>query len=409
MKQYVIIGGGIAAVSCIEGIRSEDSDCKITVICGEGRSAYFRPLISYCLQGKSDFSKIDCRPESFYTQNHCELVYEKAVGIDPLKNTVALSDGKTLPYDALCVATGSAPFVPSFEGLDTVAAKFGFLTEADARALDSAVRSDSRVLIVGAGLIGLKCAEGLCHRVKSLTVCDLAPRVLSSVLDETCAGIMQKKLEEHGVTFLLSDSAVCFDSNTAFMKSGRTVAFDILVFAVGARANISLVKDIGGECGRGIIVDDGMRTSIDSIFAAGDCTEGYDASAGERRVIAVLPNAYMQGAAAGVNMAGGSILLTNAMPINAIGFFGLHALSAGCLSGEVHEIKTEAGIKRLCVRDGYLTGFILVGDINGAGIYTAMIRDKIPLSAVDKELLFTLPSLAAFSEQSREKVLREVV
>jgi len=409
MKQYVIIGGGVAAVSCVDGIRSRDPEGKITMICGEGRTAYCRPLISYCLKGKSDFGKIDYRPESYYIQNRCKLVYQKAVKIDPIKQTVTLEDGEALPYDALCAATGSDPIVPPFEGIDTVSAKYGFLTEADARALDGAVKPDSRVLIIGAGLIGLKCAEGLCGRARSVTVCDLAPRVLSSILDDTCAGFMQKKLEEHGVTFLLSDTAVRFDSDNAIMQSGRTVSFDILVLAVGVRANVSLIKDIGGECGRGIIVDDGMRTSIENIYAAGDCTEGFDASLGERRVIAILPNANMQGRTAGVNMAGGSELLTNLIPMNAIGFFGLHALSAGSPSGQAHERKTDAGIKRLYIRDGYLSGFILIGDITGAGIYTAMIREKTPLSSVDNELLLTLPSLAAFSEQRRRKVLREVV
>lgn len=116
------------------------------------------------------------------------------------------------------------------------------------------------MLIVGAGLIGLKCAEGLAGRVASITVCDLADRVLSSVLDAECAAVMQKWLEENGISFMLGDTAERFEENEAVMKSGKTVPFDILVLAVGVRANTALVKDIGGEVNRGIVVNDRMET-----------------------------------------------------------------------------------------------------------------------------------------------------
>ena len=76
------------------------------------------------------------------------------------------------------------------------------------------------------------------------------------------------------------------------------------MLAVGVRANTALVKDIGGDVNRGIIVNDKMETSVSDIYAAGDCTEGMDISCGQKRVLALLPNAYMQGHAAGVNMAG---------------------------------------------------------------------------------------------------------
>lgn len=85
------------------------------------------------------------------------------------------------------MAAGASPFVPPCPGLDTVENKFGFLTVDDALALSDALTAESEVLIMGAGLIGLKCAEGLCGRVKSVTVCNRSPRVLTSILDESCA------------------------------------------------------------------------------------------------------------------------------------------------------------------------------------------------------------------------------
>ena len=409
MKQYVIIGGGVASVGCIEGIRSIDKESKIVLVSGEGRPVYCRPLISYYLQGKTDLEKMKYRPDEFYTENNCEILYEKAEKIDPDEHSVTLSSGKKISYDALCIATGSTPFIPAFEGIESVQSKFTFMTEDDALALESAVKADSRVLIIGAGLIGLKCAEGLSGRVGSITVCDLATRVLSSILDDECASVMQAKLEENGIKFLPGDSAVKFDKNTAVMKSGKEIDFDVLVLALGVRPNISLISDIGGSTGRGIIVDTSMRTSVPDIYAAGDCAQGYDASLGDSRILAILPSAVMQGGCAGVNMAGGSQTLNDNIPMNAIGFFGLHALSAGSYDGEMFEYKDGQNIKRLFVKDGHLIGFMMIGDIRSAGIYTSLIRNKTPLDSVDFELLKKNPSFSAFSSEIRRKKLGGVV
>lgn len=409
MKQYVIIGGGVASVGCIEGIRSVDQDGKIILINGEGRPVYCRPLISYYLQGKTDFERMKYRPDEFYPQNNCEVIDGKAVKIDTESRSVVLESGESVPYDALCVATGSSPFVPRFEGLDTVGQKFSFMTEEDALALEQAVTKDSRVLIVGAGLIGLKCAEGLAGRVGSIAVCDLATRVLSSILDDPCAALMQSKLEEHGVTFLLGDSAQRFDGNVAYMNSGKEVPFDVLVLAVGVRPNVSLIADAGGQTDRGIVIDTAMKTSLDDVYAAGDCAQGYDASIGQNRILAILPNAYMQGNCAGVNMAGGDKIFDNAIPMNAIGFFGLHALTAGSYDGDMYEKKTADSVKRLFVKDGFLIGFIMIGNTDKVGIYTSLIRGKTPLDTVDFEILKKSPSLVPFSAQYRRQKLGGVV
>lgn len=410
MKQYVIVGNGVAAVGCIEGIRSVDSDSKITVISEENHPVYCRPLISYYLENKTDTEKMNYRSADFYEKQATEVIYgKKAVKIDSSSKTVALDDGTEIPYTSLCVATGSAPFVPPFEGLDTVENKFGFMTLDDTLALEKAVNKDSKVLIMGAGLIGLKCAEGLRNRVANITVCDLADRVLSSILDKASAEIIQKHLENNGIQFMLSDTALEFDKNSAKMKSGKTVDFDVLVLAVGVRANTSLLKDIGGEVNRGIIVNDKMETSVENIYSAGDCTEGNDISFGEKRVLALLPNAVMQGHTAGVNMAGGDEVFDKAIPMNSIGFFGLHVMTAGTYEGEMYEEKGENGIKRLFTKDGLLKGFIIIGYNERAGIYTSLIREKTPLDTLDFETMKKVATNAIFSSENRRKKFGSVV
>jgi len=415
MKRYVIIGNGVAAAGCIEGIRSVDTEGEITVISAEKHEVYCRPLISYYLEGKTDLTRMSYRAEDFYSKNGVRVIYgESATAIHPDDATVTVSDGTVLPYDAVCVAAGSSPFVPPMEGLDTVEKKYSFLTLDDALALEQAITPESRVLIVGAGLIGLKCAEGIQERVASITVCDLANRVLSSILDDECAALMQKKLEEHGIHFLLGDSVSKFEpdgsgSYTAHMKSGADASFDVLVLAVGVRANTGLLKAIGGNVNRGIVVDNRLATSIPGIYAAGDCAEGYDVTIGANRVLAIFPNAYMQGHAAGVNMAGGEELFDCGMPMNSIGFFGLHAMTAGAYEGECYEETTPESIKRLYVKDDLLKGFLLIGCHERAGIYTSLIRNRTPLSEIDFELMKQGATTAAFSSENRRKKFGGVV
>ena len=410
MKQYVIIGNGVAATGCIEGIRSVDKEGAITVVSEENHEVYCRPLISYYLEKKTDLERMRYRDEAFYERMGCQVLYgKKAVSINKEKKEALLDDGSVLPYTSLCLATGSSPFLPSFEGLDTVPEKYSFLTLDDALALEEAISETSRVLIIGAGLIGLKCAEGICKRAASVTVCDLADRVLSSILDDDAAAIVQRHLEANGLSFLLGDSVARFDKKTAQMNSGAVVDFDVLVLAIGVRANTALAKGAGGEVGRGIRIDSHMRTSLSDIYAAGDCAEGMDISSGETKVLAILPNAVLQGYTAGQNMAGENVTFEKGIPMNSIGFFGLHIMTAGTYEGEIYEERTEDTLKRIYTKDDLLKGFMLIGLEERAGILTSMIREKTPLSSVNFEIMKKVATTAAFPADIRRKKFGGVV
>lgn len=410
MKQYVIIGNGVASVGCIEGIRSKDSKSKIIVISKEPYKAYCRPLISYYLEGKTTLEKMDYRPEDFYERMNCDVRVNQTVkSIDEKKKEVILENGEVISYDSLCIATGSKPFIPPMEGLENVSRKFTFMTLEDTLELEKELTSEANVLIIGAGLIGLKCAEGILKRVKSVTVCDLSNRILSSILDEETASLMQTHLEKNGISFMLENSVASFGENHATMKNGEEVDFDIVVLAVGVQANTKLIQQIGGKINRGILVDKQMKTSVKDMYAAGDCTEGKDISLGEKRVLALLPNAYMQGHTAGVSMALGKEVFDKAIPMNSIGFFGLHIMTAGTYVGDVFETKTETMVRKLFVKDGVLKGFLLMGETNQAGILTALIREKTPLASIDFELLKQKTTTAIFSSDARVRKFGGVV
>ena len=404
--KYVIIGNSAAAVGCIEGIREKDKKGSITVVSNEIHHTYSRPLISYLLYGKTDEERMKYRPDSFYEDNGVTTMLGRtAVKINPDKKTVELDDGTALSYDKLLVATGSKPFIPPMEGLDTVEKSFTFMTLDDAKALDAALTKDSRVLIVGAGLIGLKCAEGIFDKIGHLTVIDLADRILPSILDEKGSELVQKFLEDKGIEFRLGTSAASFDGNKAVLTNGDEIEFDVLVVAVGVRPNTELVSEAGGSVDRGIVTDKYSRTTITDVYAAGDCAKSHDITTGTDRILALLPNAYMQGVAAGRHMTGADMPFETAMPMNAIGFFGYHVITAGNYDGE--ELVTCDGMnyKKLVIKDNCLKGFIMIGDVRRAGIYTKLIREKVPLDTIDFELISRKPQLMAFSREERAKQL----
>jgi len=408
--KYVIIGNSAAAVGAVEAIRKNDREGRIVIISNESHHTYSRPLISYLLLGKTDEKRMRYRGDSFYSDNNCEFLPGKTVlKIDPEEKTVLLDDGRYESYDKLLVATGSIPFIPPVKGLEKVKNKFTFTTLDDARKLDSVLEEGLRVLILGAGLIGLKCAEGI-SRKKVNTVCvDLSPRVLSSILDEGASEMIKKHLEKNNMKFHLGRQVAEFNDGCAILDDGTEIPFDVLVVAVGVRPNISLLKDIGGKTNRGIIIDERCRTSIPDIYAAGDCCESRDASSGDMKVMALLPNAYMQGECAGMNMSGADCVFDKAIPMNAIGLFGKHIITAGVYTGEEYHEADEENYKKLFYSNNRLNGFILVGNIEKAGIYTSLIREGTPLDTIDFELICRMPGLMAFSRKERARKLSSMV
>lgn len=406
--KYVIIGNSAAAIGTIQGIRLVDKTGQIVVISDEKYHTYSRPLISYWLKEQVTEENMRYRGEDFYEENDVDTLFETRVTkINPDRKTVTIENGNEISYDKLMVATGSKPFVPPMEGLDKVAKKFTFMKLDDAKAVREAVSEGAKALIVGAGLIGLKAAEALEHYGADMTVIDLADRILPSILDSEASAIMQKHIESKGVKFILGTSVKEFSESSAVLQNGDTVQFDMVILAVGVRPNTELIAEAGGKVNRGIVTDQKQAVQgLRDVYAAGDCTESLDITTGQQKILALLPNAFLQGEAAGQNMAGKETYYLNAMPMNAIGFFGLHIITAGSYEGEAYtETDGTNNYKKLVTADNELKGFILMGDVKRAGIYTYMIKWHMPIDECDFELLKTKPQLMAFSREYRNEKL----
>ena len=357
------------------------------------------------------------RTPSYYKENKIEIITNAEVkAVDRKQKTVKVGR-KSYAYDKLCICTGSKPFVPPMKNIDHKSNAFTFLDLASTKAVKAKANSNTKAVVIGAGLIGMKAAEGLSKICKSVDVVELSPRILPSILDEKSSKSVKKFIGEKGhITFHLGDTVTEAVSKadritSVILKSGKTLECDMLILAVGVRPDTALAEAAGLKVDRGIIVNpETMQTSDKNIFAAGDCTVSVDMLDGSKRVIALYPNAVYQGTAAGSQMAGGSIKLDGAYSVNAIDFYGLRICTCGLINavGEQYKDKTARNgesYKRLIFEGNRLVGFVLINASENAGIYTNLIESKTDLTEIVTDI-FQTPCVFMFDRQTREKRLK---
>jgi NAD(P)H-nitrite reductase large subunit len=402
--RYVIIGNSAAAVGAVEAIRRHDLENPITIVADEPHHVYSRPLISYLLGGLVDESRMYYRPADFYDRHRVQtMLGVRVVRVDPRHRTLALAGGGTLSYDRLLISTGGKPFVPPLPG-SSANGVFTFTTWDDTRRIARYIDEHQvqSALVVGGGLIGLKTIEALLARDIQVTVVELADRILSTMFDRTASKLAELILRREHVDLRTGNTVEEVISrggrvDHAVLRDGERVNCDLLVFAIGVRPNTGLIpEDSGIEIERGITVDLDMRTTVDDVYAAGDCVEALDMLLDDNRVIAIWPNAYRQGHVAGSNMAGVRKSYGDGFAMNSIEVCGVPTISVGISDPnkgddgyEVMETYDRETLiyKKLVLRDQRLVGAILIGDIDRAGIYTGLIRDRVDVQPFQKHLL----------------------
>ncbi|MDR2860265.1 MAG: FAD-dependent oxidoreductase [Elusimicrobiota bacterium] len=408
--KYLIIGNSAAGVNAAQTIRSKDKEGKITILSNESIEAYGRPLISYFLSGKIAKENIFYRNKNFYKKEKIDLFLDTyAQKIDIKSKKVMTDDLREFDYDKLLIATGSIPFIPETKNLKNQKNVFTFLTYDQSKKIKETIKSDSKVVIAGGGLIGLKAAEGLYGKVADITVIDLADRVMASVLDKSAADMIQNHIAQKGINFILKTSISEVRGQDLVEKvvlsNGKELDCDILIIAVGVRPNTALAKEAGLTVNRGIVVNEFMQTSDKDIYAAGDCVESLDLLSKENKVLALMPNAVNQGETAGFNMAGYEKKTPPSFAMNAISFFGMQLISAGITGGNEANIFTDKDgdkLRRLNIANDDLIGFVLINDIQRAGIYTSLINDRVRLSDLEYDIKSSDIGLSVYKKPTRQ-------
>jgi len=414
---YVIIGNSTAAIGAVEGIRKYDKNTIITIISDEPYHTYSRPLISYYLGGKVTEDNMRYRNKDFYEKNKVETILGvKAESVDFKNKKVLLNSGKSVSYSKLLIATGGKPFVPPMEGLGKENI-FGFIKLDDVKAIEKAAVPGSRAVVVGASFSGLKAVEALVHRGVDVTVIDIMSRIMPRVLDDTAASIARNVLEKRGVKVLLDNTVdkILGDSKATgvLLKDGTEIACDFIILAIGVRCNIDLVKDTAIKTNRGIVINDKMETNVPDVYAAGDVAEGYNCIEGRMMEIAIIPNAYYQGETAGANMAGVEKHFKEGFIMNSMPLFDTPIISAG-ISEEKEGVEVNSKFdeekniyKKFYISGSRLVGYLLVSDVDRAGIYTDLIRNGTDISSFKEKIAADDFGFAYLPRETRkEKMLK---
>lgn len=387
----VIIGNGIAGVSACSAIRAANADIPITLVSDENTVAYSAPVLAYYLGGDIPRSRVFIRKPEDYQQSKIDTRFgQKVTGLD-LKACKLSLNGHSVGFDRLILATGAGPMMPSIRGIG-LKGIFTFKTLADIDGLSA--HQPKKVVVAGAGPVGIEAAIALKKMGAEVTL--IATRwVAPRAFDEKPANLIQRELEKNGVVVVNSErvQAIKGDSKVeGVVTEKRSLECDTVIMAAGMKPETGLAEKAGVKLGQlgGIAVDETMATSIEGVYACGDCVETTDALTGKKALNMLWSNARVQARAAGLNCLGGKEKYAGSINVRALNVFGLAAsafgYSASVLDGknvQVIEKDTAWGYYRVIFHEGKMVGGQWVGAIRDTGALMAAVRSHGPMASFD--------------------------
>ncbi|HEX9994278.1 MAG TPA: FAD-dependent oxidoreductase [Acidimicrobiales bacterium] len=313
-ERLVVIGGDAAGMSAASQARRLRPDLQIVALEKGGRTSYSACGIPYLVSGAVDDveSLVARTPQEFRDRFRIDVrLRHEAVGIDLDARTVEVRDLArdrtiTIGFDQLMVGTGARPIRPALPGIDLPTIHGVQTLEDGERLLEAARRSRcERVVVVGAGYIGLEMAEAFVERGAEVTVVE-GERQVMRTLDEDMADLVAAAVRKHGIDLHLGTPVIAFEPGAVLTADGRFDA-DLVVLGLGVRPNSELAADAGLATGvRGaIVVNRRQQASADGVWAAGDCAESFHLVSQRNLHIALGTVANKQGRVAGVNIGGG--------------------------------------------------------------------------------------------------------
>jgi NADPH-dependent 2,4-dienoyl-CoA reductase/sulfur reductase-like enzyme/nitrite reductase/ring-hydroxylating ferredoxin subunit len=304
-EKIVIAGGGAAGFAAAEMLRRLDYKGALVMLSDDTATPVDRPNLSKdYLAGKAPEEWVPLRPDSYYADKDIDLRLGKQIdAIKQREREVVLSDGSSIPYDRLLIATGAEPVRLDLPGASSQDV-FTLRSLADCRAIIARAESAKRVLVVGASFIGLEVAASLVTRGLEVHVVAPEARPLEKVMGPQLGDVIRAMHEAKGVHFHLANTVTSFEKGQVTLKDGSKFQADFAVLGVGVRPRIQLAEAAGLAIDRGIAVDAFLKTSAPDIYAAGDVARWPDRHSGAAIRVEHWVVAQRQGQIAARNMLG---------------------------------------------------------------------------------------------------------
>ena len=377
-QKLVVIGNGMAGARLVEEVVSlgGQESYDITVLGEESCGNYNRILLSGVLSGSHDPDDIFINPLDWYEENGVELhAGVRVIGIDRKGKMAYGSGGLLVPYDKLVIATGSSAFVPPMDGLmeedgSYKPGVFVFRTLDDCTEIINYAGKVQKAAVIGGGLLGLEAARGLMNRGIEVDVVHLMAWLMDMQLDSLSGQLLKQSLEELGVRFHLEKltTAILGDGEVTGLqfKDGATLDCDMVVVSAGIRPNVDLARMAGLHVRRGILVTDSLACRNDQdIYSIGECAEHRS------QVYGLVAPLWEQARVLAERLTGGNAdaLYTGSRISTKLKVMGVELAVAGDKdpSSDEDEVVTYVEpnrnvYKKVIVRDGKVTGAILLGD-----------------------------------------------
>ena len=308
----VVIGGGLAAAKAVETLREEGFEGSITLIGDESERPYERPPLSKdYLQGKSTSDDLFVHDEGWYGEHQVETRFgDAAVSIDRELRTVTLASGDTVPYEHLLLATGSRPNTLRIPGAD-LGGVFSLRRIGDSDQIRAAFAEAKKLVVIGAGWIGLETAAAARAAGLEVTVLEYASLPLQRVLGDELAQYFAELHRRNGVDLRTSVSVteiVGTDGRVSAVRvDDESFPADMVIVGVGISPNAEIASAAGLAVDNGVTVDERLRTSDPTIFAAGDVANAHSTTLGANIRVEHWDNAIRQGQLAAKSMLGEAV------------------------------------------------------------------------------------------------------
>ena len=307
-KSYVVVGNGVAGVSAALAIRARDASGTIALVSDESDHFFARTALMYAFMDKLPRRAMEPYERHSWRERGIDLVRARVTDLDAAGHRLTLNDDRTLPYDRLLLATGSRARRLDVPGVsDDLAGLVHFVTLPDLDACEKYTPTTKRAVVVGGGLIGIELVECLRFHGVAVTFLVREPWYWPAALSREEAALAAREMRRHGVD-VREGAAVATVARDASGRvsavtttAGETIACELLGVCIGVEPQVQWLRGVTTPptIGRGVAVDATLRTTLEDVWAAGDCAELPDG-----RVESIWYSAKRQGTLAGENMSG---------------------------------------------------------------------------------------------------------
>ncbi len=393
-QRLVVIGNGMAPGRTLDKLFEIAPDAyDVTIFNAEPRVNYDRIMLSPVLSGEKTFDQIVIHGDGWYVKHGVTLNKGSTVTqIDREAKTVTSARGLTVPYDKLIIATGSLPIIIPVPG-HKLAGVLTYRDLDDVQAMLLAASSRGSAVVIGGGLLGLEAAAGLRERGMDVTVLHLAPTLMERQLDPAAGHLLQKAVEARGIKVITkaNTKAILGEKKVeaVLLEDGTRIAADLVIMAVGIKANAGLAKEAGLDVGRGIKVGPDMRTSDPAIFAVGECAESHG------QVFGLVAPLYEMAGVIAAQLAGEtSAQFSPSAVATKLKVTGINLFSAGDFAEakdreEIVLRDAARGVyKRLVLKDDRIIGAVMYGETSDSAWFFDHIKKSTDIAALRETLIF---------------------